>query len=199
MLLLKLQQLRDHLESLEKAGAHPNGLSRSMLNQCIKYAQQDVEPVAWQYRWLNPLNENHPESALRWEPCEPKYAGQTLEARIAELRSYEMDGKPQYEVRPLYEVPNSEFASKMKLLQEEVDRDRKRSNERNERWYKMRRDLPNREAYVAQRLRELADHLDTGRYPLVMIADVPAPDEPLLPKGELTYGFHVSLSHPWPG
>jgi hypothetical protein len=73
-----------------------------MLQKVADSQGEKVNPVAWQYRWLNPSNSAvHPEM-LEWKPCVPKYAGQDLEGRIKELRSYEIDGKPLYEVRALY-------------------------------------------------------------------------------------------------
>ena len=62
-------------------------------------------PVAWRYRWTNPYNEPNRERDMRWEPVEPKYAGQTMQGRIEELLSYESEGRPQYEVQALYAAP----------------------------------------------------------------------------------------------
>lgn len=99
----------DAWKALEKAYAY--GFQKGGMGMF-----DDQEPVMWQYRWLNPSNEKHPESMMKWEPCEPKYAGQTLEKRIEELLSYESDGKPQYEVRALYASPSLTPPSLQKQL-----------------------------------------------------------------------------------
>jgi hypothetical protein len=64
-------------------------------------AVQAPEVALWQVRWTNPGNDPHRTSECQWEEVNPRH-GQTLEQRLDELRSYRSDGKPCYEVRPLY-------------------------------------------------------------------------------------------------
>lgn len=86
---------------MEGGAINLDGLS-SMLQQAADSGAKAMKPVAWQYRWLNPSGSEVSADMLEWKPCVEKYAGQSLENRIKELRSYDMDGKPMYEVRALY-------------------------------------------------------------------------------------------------
>jgi hypothetical protein len=63
---------------------------------------QMADVALWQYRWTNPGD--YPNTApdmLAWKPVEHPH-WQPLEAKLQELRDYRFDGKPCYEVRPLY-------------------------------------------------------------------------------------------------
>ncbi len=51
--------------------------------------------------------------------------------------------------------------------------------------------------YLASRLREAADLVQSGGYPAVYGCRVPAPEEDL--GSALTFDIGVVLSHPWPG
>jgi hypothetical protein len=81
-------------------------LARTAL-EALRSAPQhtEVQPVAWFERWIPPPGESHPPSMTKWNLVEPKYAGQTLQSRIDELRSYSSDGRAQHEVRPLFAHP----------------------------------------------------------------------------------------------
>lgn len=65
------------------------------------------EPVAWQYRWLNPANDpsRRPED-LAWKEVSPRDC-EPMSYRIAELQSYTYEGTPCYEVRPLFAARDS--------------------------------------------------------------------------------------------
>lgn len=76
------------------------------LQQVADSNARSMKPVAWQYRWLNPSGLEVSTDMLEWKPCVVKYAGQSLENRIKDLQSYELDGKPMYEVRVLYAEEN---------------------------------------------------------------------------------------------
>jgi hypothetical protein len=68
---------------------------------CAAAERETQEPVAWQYRWLNPAD--MPDQKPEWLPIEP-YWNQTVQEKIAELEAYRYNGKPCYEVRALYAV-----------------------------------------------------------------------------------------------
>lgn len=80
-----------------------------------------MEIVAWQYRWLNPSGSRQPESMLKWQLCESKYPGQSVEDRVKDLLSYETDGKPQYEVRPLFAMPHQDVNAPSVKFHETID------------------------------------------------------------------------------
>ncbi|HEY8877776.1 MAG TPA: hypothetical protein VIN03_09455 [Roseateles sp.] len=65
------------------------------------------EPVAWQVRWTNPGdNPNVSEDETAWKPVDTSLSrGQTMDERLNELRGYRFNGRPSYEVRPLYAAP----------------------------------------------------------------------------------------------
>jgi hypothetical protein len=49
--------------------------------------------------------------------------------------------------------------------------------------------------YVVSELRRIADHLETGNFPLIYFAKLPNPNL----NAELMTDIHIVLSHPWPG
>lgn len=66
-------------------------------------------PVAWQYRWTNPMGERVHPKATEWQMLDGMAPGQSVENKIEELLSYVSDnGVHQYEVRPLYAGPTLE-------------------------------------------------------------------------------------------
>jgi hypothetical protein len=61
--------------------------------------------VLWQYRWLNPENDQNMLDDMEWKVIDMTghhQNGITTEEAIAELRSHRYNKKPIYEVRPLY-------------------------------------------------------------------------------------------------
>ena len=74
-------------------------------------AQPQAEPVAWQFRWTNPgVNPNVSPEELEWRAVDQPSPFYSLESRLADLREYRFDGKPCYEVRPLYAAPQAAVA-----------------------------------------------------------------------------------------
>ena len=47
---------------------------------------------------------------------------------------------------------------------------------------------------LVRRLRSLADHIENGKYPIVLGCEMDS-----LGESQLMYNFRVVLSHPWPG
>ena len=91
-------------------------MARAFFERGLRYARDhylkpsqaigEQKPVAWTERWIPPPGEtHHPHSMTKWRLVEPKYAGQTLDGRIEELRSYNFTGRAQHEVIPLYRSP----------------------------------------------------------------------------------------------
>lgn len=60
----------------------------------------------YQYRWLNPNGGEQPEAVLAWQTVVPNnpHIG-TVQDKVDELLAYTYDGKPVYQVRPLYAGP----------------------------------------------------------------------------------------------
>lgn len=68
---------------------------------------KDAEPVAWEYRWLNPgNNSNVTDEMLAWKRVEPKGL-ETVEQQVRDLPKYLYQGKPCYEMRTLYAAMQS--------------------------------------------------------------------------------------------
>lgn len=182
--------------------AHQDGASERVRNgiyDLLMMHQDRQDIVAWQYRWLNPRDEDHPPSMMEWRSCVPQYAGQTLEERIEELRGYESDGKPQYEVRALFALPQDILEHQYAQMKEWYDDMLRMGKEENERHNAIKK-IPDCHLYIAKRLRELADHVETNDHdPGLFKAVVPLPNEPLLSKESLMMKFSIILSYPWPG
>lgn len=84
-------------------------------NRRATQAQQG-EPVMWQHRWLNPAGEPcNPPTRLEWKPVEHPH-WQPLEMKLQELRDYRYNGKPCYEVRPLYATPSAPARQAVRML-----------------------------------------------------------------------------------
>lgn len=64
---------------------------------------QSTEPVAYEYRWVNPAGDTYSKIS-DWERVKPE-RNQSIEDRVRELRAYQFNGRPCYEVRPLYAHP----------------------------------------------------------------------------------------------
>lgn len=83
-----------HIELAERRGATPS--------QALPVAAGEAVAL-WQFRWTNPGDyPNQSEDALAWKDVIPESRLQTMESRLNELRGYQFDGKPCYEVRSLY-------------------------------------------------------------------------------------------------
>lgn len=68
----------------------------------VRKAEESRTPVMWQYRWTNPKNDpDVTEAELEWMPVVPNRL-QTLEQRLAEIRGFNWNDVPTYEVRALY-------------------------------------------------------------------------------------------------
>ena len=65
-----------------------------------------TDPVRWEFRWLNPGGRAEGDGPFGdWGLLEPRSAGQTMQQLIGEMLGYRYEGKPVYEVRPLYAGP----------------------------------------------------------------------------------------------
>lgn len=81
------------------------------LAEVERLTKVDVEPVLYQYRWLNPANNpDEEEHTIEWKEVKPynPYVGTVL-SEVANLEAYRYNGKPVYEVRGL--VPASALAA----------------------------------------------------------------------------------------
>ena len=88
--------------------------AQDLVDRGRKESQPAQEPVMYQYRWLNPGDKpDQPESELEWKLVEVRNVyTDTIANRIDELRGYRFNGKPVYEVRPLYAAPPTQSAIK---------------------------------------------------------------------------------------
>lgn len=78
----------------------------TMCNNAVSALNQspEVEIALYQYRWLNPGEQEQPESVLEWKSVEPIW-NQTVQQKCEELLKYRYNDKQVYEVRALYTVP----------------------------------------------------------------------------------------------
>lgn len=55
--------------------------------------------------------------------------------------------------------------------------------------------------HISDWLRTCADHIDGGKWPMIVEIDIPdrMPDAPAKGKGSLMEDFRITFSHPWPG
>lgn len=69
-------------------------------------AQPDcqAEPVAWQYRWINPSGDPIFANECEWKKVVPFHA-QPIGDRIKEIEAHRYGGQACYEVRGLYARP----------------------------------------------------------------------------------------------
>lgn len=67
------------------------------------------DPVMFQFRWLNPAGDKHPESMSEWQEVTPRWNA-TVKEKCDELLAHRYDGKPVYEVRKLYTHKEQPFA-----------------------------------------------------------------------------------------
>ena len=97
------------LEALEKYGTsslnNEDAYSAAIKTIREALAEPEQEPVAWQYRWLNPNKMDCEPFEMDWKAVVTG-PGLTLDAAISNLEAYnERSGKSVYEVRPLYATP----------------------------------------------------------------------------------------------
>lgn len=153
-----------------------------------------VEPVLYQYRWLNPTgNQVEPKSLLEWKLVEVRNVyTDTIEERVRELEAYRHQDKPVYEVRALYARPQAADAQPLTVRLTSFPESNGNRNwtallVRKKPWDGLRGnsggvtlahgEMWNRVAYEAERARFLIGERATEPYIMDYGVDIKTPDE----------------------
>jgi len=103
-----LQMALDALEDSYLSDEHRNYELQAKAIAALReaMAEPEPEPVTWQFRWTNPGNKPDVRPyELEWCEVVQTNSMYTIADAAADLLRHEFNGKPCYEVRPLYAAP----------------------------------------------------------------------------------------------